>query len=68
MIDLSDCLTVLEAAAIAQVSPEWIRKLIREKVYTGRGIDATKLGHAWFIRKGDLQAYLAARDGDATKV
>ena len=56
MIDLTDTVTVTQAAAIAAVDRETILRWIHT-----RKLDATKIGTDWFIRKPDLEAYLAAR-------
>lgn len=58
MLDLTDTYTVLQAAKIVGLHPGTIRQLIRQKETGLPGINATKIGNAWFIRKGDLQAYM----------
>lgn len=60
MIDLTDTVTVSQAAATAAVDQETIRRWIRYRL-----LDATQVpnepGGQWFIRSSDLDAYLAAR-------
>jgi excisionase family DNA binding protein len=56
MIDLSDCISVSQAATQAAVDRETVYRWIREKK-----LPADKIGTSWFIRKSDLAAFLAAR-------
>ena len=60
MIDLTEThVTVSEAAAIAGVDPETVRRWINIRT---KKLDATKVGTQWFIRRSDLAAYLETRN------
>ena len=60
MIDLTDTVTVSQAAIIAAVDQETIRRWIQN-----RWLDAVQVpptaGGQWFVRRSDLDAYLARR-------
>ena len=56
MIDLTDTVSVSQAASIAAVDRETIYRWIHE-----RKLDAFKVGRDWIIRSSDLDTYLAAR-------
>ena len=47
-------LTVAQAAKYLQVCDRTVRRLIESKTLT-----ASKVGHAWRIRQGDIDRYLA---------
>lgn len=57
MIDLTDTVTVSQAAAIAAVDRETIYRWILQ----GRLLAEKVMGRTWAIRRADLEAYLATR-------
>ena len=61
MIDLTDYLTVFEAAKVIGLHPETLRRLIRQKEAGLKGLDGHKLGNTWYIRRSDLEAYFPSR-------
>lgn len=53
-----DYLTIYEAAEIAKITPDYMRRLVRDKEHGFRGVDATKIKGQWYIRRTDLEAFL----------
>ena len=51
----AEFLTVSQAAELMQISEKLVRKLIKDKKLV-----ATKPGHAWRIRRSDIDSYFTS--------